>query len=73
MKKLLTVLLVTGLFMSCMKKEQSSNEIENAEMDAKQAKDDVKEYSKVKPDSVVKDFGEQSSQKDGFEGKKSQY
>ena len=73
MKKLLTVLLVTGLFWSCMKKEQSSTELENAQMDAKQAKEDVKEYSQVKPDSVAKDIGEQAKEKDGFEGKKSQY
>ena len=73
MKKLLTILLVSGLFASCMKKEQSSTEIENAQQDAKQANSDAKEYSKVGADSVAKDIKEQSQQKDGFEGSKSQY
>ena len=73
MKKLLIILLVSGLFVSCTKKEQSSTEMENAQQDAKQANADAKEYSKVGPDSVAKDIKEQSQQKDGFEGSKSQY
>ncbi len=73
MKKILTVLLISGLFVSCMKKEQSSTEVENAKMDAKDANADVKEYSKVGVDSMAKDVKEQTKEKDGFEGKQSQY
>ncbi|MBC7390129.1 MAG: hypothetical protein H7329_13010 [Opitutaceae bacterium] len=73
MKKILTALLISGLFVSCQKKEQSSTELENAKMDAKDANADVKEYTKVGVDSMAQDVKEQSKAKDGFEGKQSQY
>lgn len=71
-----TLLILSSLVLclSCIKeKEETSTEAQNLKEDAAQVEKDVKAEFKEPADSIAKDVSSQVGQKDGFEGKKSQY